>query len=337
VTWQASRKGIDRALTAVGALLLIYLLRRVGFAVLWVNLTGFGPWFLVTGAIAGGWLLLQAIAWWVIQKQLCQRVALSELWRAKIISDGFNMVLPSASAGGDAMRAFLIRARVPLADGIPAVVFDKTIEFAASVVFLAPVLLLGLLTIRLPAALVILSGISLVGAIVGVVLLVTAQKKGIFTVLLRMSRLVPGTRDAILRRQEPLLAMDANFRVLHAGGASAALVPLALHVLARLVGGLEVIVAMAVLGAPVTGIEALFICAVVTVGNTIFFLLPGQWGVTESVHVLVVQSLGYPPAIGLSLSLIRRIRRLAFVGLALALHAVQGRSLALTVEANGSH
>ena len=74
---------------------------------------------------------------------------------------------------------------------------------------------------------------------------------------------------------------------------------------------LEVLVVMAVLGAPVTVVEALFICAVVTVGNTVFFLLPGQWGVAESVHVLVVQSLGYPPAIGLSLALLRRIRRLA--------------------------
>jgi hypothetical protein len=68
-------------------------------------------------------------------------------------------------------------------------------------------------------------------------------------------------------------------------------------------------------------VQALFISTSVTVGNTVFFLLPGQWGVMESVHILVVQSLGYPPAVGLSLAIIRRIRRLVIVGVALMLFA----------------
>jgi hypothetical protein len=334
--WQAPRKAIELLLTAVGVLLLLYLVRRLGAAALWANLSGFGPWFLVTCALALGWLLLQATAWWVIQKTFFRRVALSTLLRVRIISDGFNLILPSASMGGDAMRAFLLKGRERLTDGIPAVLFDKTIEFAASVLFLAAALLLGLLAIRLPTALTVASAVSLVVTTTGIALLVAAQRRGIAGLLLKVSRLVPGLRDAILRRHEPLLAMDANLRLLYTGGGRKALVPLALHVLARFAGGLEVVVVMAVLGAPVTYIQAIFICAVVTLGNTVFFLLPGQWGVMESVHVVVVQSLGYPPAIGLSLSVIRRIRRLAFVGLALALFAARGRPVSQAVEANGT-
>jgi uncharacterized membrane protein YbhN (UPF0104 family) len=83
---------------------------------------------------------------------------------------------------------------------------------------------------------------------------------------------------------------------------------------------------MAVLGAPVDFIQALFIATIVTSANTAFFLFPGQWGVTESVHVLVLQSMGYPAAVGLSLGLIRRIRKLMFVGLALVLLQLTKRS-----------
>jgi hypothetical protein len=87
----------------------------------------------------------------------------------------------------------------------------------------------------------------------------------------------------------------------------------------------EFMVVMAVLGAPINLVQALFICTIVTVGNTVFFLLPGQWGVMESVHILVVQSLGYPPAVGLSLSIIRRLRRLVLVGVGMILFAARKR------------
>ena len=333
----ATRKWIEIALTAAGALLLVHLVRRVGLDVLWTDIANFGPWFLVTGAVAGGWLWLQAAAWWLVQTRVCPDARLLPLWRAKIISDGLNFVLPSAGVGGDAMRPFLAQAHVPLSQGIPAVVVDKTIEFAASVVFLAPVLLLGLLTIPLPKAIAVAAVISLVTTAIGIGLLIAALRNGMTGLLLGAARLVPGVRGAIARRQQWLATMDGNFVRLRAAGARATLVPLALHVLARIAGALEVLVAMAVLGAPVTLVQALFICAVVTVGNTVFFLLPGQWGVAESVHVVVVQSLGYPPAIGLSLAVLRRLRRLLFVALALALYAASGRQPAPAAEAHAIH
>jgi uncharacterized membrane protein YbhN (UPF0104 family) len=89
---------------------------------------------------------------------------------------------------------------------------------------------------------------------------------------------------------------------------------------------LEVMVILAVLGTPVSYIQALFIATIVTSANTAFFLFPGQWGVTESVHVLVLQSMGYPAAVGLSLGLIRRIRKLMFVGVGLVLLELKKRS-----------
>jgi uncharacterized membrane protein YbhN (UPF0104 family) len=78
---------------------------------------------------------------------------------------------------------------------------------------------------------------------------------------------------------------------------------------------------MAVLKAPVNFIQALFISTVATAGNSAFFLLPGQWGVMEGVFMFVIQSLGYPAAVGLSLSVIKRIRKLLFTGLGLLLFA----------------
>lgn len=326
MTKSGSQKRLGRVLTVVGILLLLYLVHRIGLRTLGRTIVQFGPWYLLTCFIGASGLLCQAGAWWLIMEFFFQRVALLELFGVKIISDGFNLILPSASLGGDAMRAFLIKERVSLSVGVPAVLFDKTIEFVASIVFLGSGLLLGLLSLRLPVALIVPAVISLTITTLGIVLLVVVQKRGVTRNLLRLSAPFPAASRWVLKREGKFLAMDQSLGFLYTRSNYRALLPVIVHVLARCAGVLEVMAILAVLNAPVGFIQALFIATIVTSANTAFFLFPGQWGVTESVHVLVLQSMGYPAAIGLSLGLIRRIRKLMFVGLALVLLELKKRA-----------
>jgi len=325
MTKTGSRKRLGHVLTVVGVLLLLYLVQRIGLRTLWSTIVQFGPWYLLTCLIGAAGLLSQAGAWWLIMKDFFQRVPLLELFRVKIISDGFNLILPSASLGGDAMRAFLIKDRVPLSVGVPAVLFDKTIEFIASVFFLGSGLLLGLLSLRLPVALIVPAVISLAITSVGICLLVLVQKRGVTRSLMRVSAPLPAARRWVVKREEKFEAMDKSLGFLYSRSNYRALFPIAVHILARCVSVLEIVAIMAVLGAPVSYVQALFIATIVTSANTAFFLFPGQWGVQESVHVLVLQSMGFPAAVGLSLGLIRRIRKLMFVGLALVLLELKKR------------
>jgi uncharacterized membrane protein YbhN (UPF0104 family) len=321
VDLRSPRSWIKAGLTAVGILLFLYLIRRIGLRTLEANLARFGPWFLLTSVIAAGWLLCQAGAWWFIQDAFFQRVPFGLLFRIKIISDTFNLILPSASLGGDAMRAFMIKEDVPLRDGIPSVLFDKTIEFIGSLIFLISGLFLGLVSLRLPRTLTISVAISLGLMAAGIIVIVVVQKRGLTLTLMNLGRLFPRAKGWALKHESQFAAMDESFRLLYSRSNTRAVLPIALQILARLIGTLEVMVILAVLKAPVSFIQALFISTVVAAGNFVFFLLPGQWGVMEGVHVIVVQSLGYPAAIGLSLSVIRRIRKLLFAGLGLLLFA----------------
>ena len=327
VSFKESGKWIKAALCAVGLLLFLYLVRRIGLQTLWTNLSRFGPWFLLTCLLAAVWLFFQAGAWYLVQNAFFQRVPLISLFRIKIISDALNMLLPLASLGGDAVRAFLIKKDVPLREGIPGVLFDKTIEFVAATLFLMSGFLLALIFIPLPGTLMIPVIVCLGITIVGVVLLVFFQMQGVYRTLVKLAGFIPKVRGWIQSRESQFLAMDQNLRLLYTCSKAKIGFALGLHILARIAGLVEVMVILAVLKAPVNFVQALFISTVVTAGNSLFFLLPGQWGVMESSHILVVQSLGYPAAIGLSLSIIRRIRKLAFVGLGLIFFASGKRKL----------
>jgi uncharacterized membrane protein YbhN (UPF0104 family) len=325
MTAKAAGKWARAVLTAVGVLIFVYLIHRIGLHTLRSNLVRFGPWFLLTCLIAATWLFSQAVAWWLIQKAFFTRLRLGVLFRIKIISDTFNLILPSASLGGDAMRAFLIRENVPLKDGIPSVLFDKTIEFCGSILFLVGGFLLGLTSLRLPRSLTIPVSISLGMTAIVIILLVLAQKKGLTTTLRRLGRAIPKAQSWIAKREGHIEAMDRNFRLLYTRSNTKAIAPLAIHFLSRFLAAAEVLVIMAVLKAPVSVVQAIFITTVVTAGNTVFFVLPGQWGVTEGLHVLVLQSLGYPAAVGLSLAVVRRIRKLVMASLGLAFFAAEKR------------
>ncbi len=319
-------KGARSLLFAAGVALFFYLIWRIGFDVLLANISRFGAWFLAILGIGASWLFLQTCAWSVIQNAFFKKVPFLSLFRIKVIGDALNVLLPSASLGGEAARAYLLKKAVPLKQGIPSIVFDKTVEFAASTVFLALGLLLGSLFVRLPEGLLAPTVICLAVTTAGVVLLVVFSVRGVCATLARITARLPRVRKWVEAREEHLEALDENLRLLYRKGHLKTASAVGFHFLGRLAGAAEVLIVLRVLDVPAGPVQAVFIYSVIVIINTVFFILPGQWGVTESASMLLLQAMGQPAAIGLSLGVIRRIRKLAFVALAFGLYFVDNKS-----------
>ena len=313
-------------LSGAGVLLIVFLLLKVGVATVLEHLVRFGPWFLVIVGIAFAWLFLQAWAWHIIQAAHFRRVSIGPLFRAKIISDSLNTLLPSASVGGDAARPFLIRRQVPLKEGIPGVLVDKTVEAFATSLFLATGFLLSLLLLRLPSWMNTAAAICLAATAAGIALFIVFQLKGFLWTLGRVSKVFPRVRGFIAKREHHIRELDANLRVVYESLSQRTAAAAVLHYVARLLGVVEVYVILRVLGAGASPLQALFTSTGVTIINTAFFIVPGQFGVMETAHVLVLQSLGFSAALGLSLGVIRRIRKMATAAVGLALYAAHTSS-----------
>ena len=316
--WRPSRLLLGGA----GCLLLAYLIFKIGPGTVLAQLARFGPWFAATAAIAFAWLFVQACAWALVQAAHFRPVPLLRLFRAKIVSDSLNALIPSAGIGGDAARAFLIRRYAPLTEGIPGVLLDKTIEFSSGVLFLATGFLLSLLFVDLPRWMNVAAAICLGGSVAGVVILVLFQRKGVFWTLTRIARFVPGVGRFAVRREDGIRRLDGNLRLAYSDlGARTALAAL-LHLVSRFLGAAEIFVIMRVLGTPATYLQAVFIAAGVSIVNTAFFVVPGHVGVMESAHALILQSLGFGAGLGLGLGVIRRIRKLATMAVGLVLFSL---------------
>ena len=313
-----------RALLSVAGLaLLVFFILKVGPATVLGYIVDFGPWFLVIVGLGFGWIFLQSWAWSLIQAAHFRPIPLGRLFRAKLISDSLNTLIPTANLGGDAIRPFLIKRQVPLEEGIPSVLVDKTAEGFASALFLVSGFLLSLVLLRLPRGLNTAAAICLAATVAGIALFIVIQTKGFLGPLNRIAKVIPRVRRFIAKRESSIRMLDDNLRAVYRCLSARTAAAVALHYAARLVGVAEVYVILKVLGAHASAVQALFTSIGVTIINTVFFLVPGQFGVAESAHALVLQSLGFPAALGLSLGVIRRIRKIATAGVGLALYVAQ--------------
>lgn len=223
------------------------------------------------------------------------------------IREAVNALLPVAQIGGEIVGARVLAARgVTLSLAGASVTVDLTLEVATQIAFT----LLGLgLLIHRPGQEVTAWMIGGAAASAGAVaLFVLAQRMGVFGVvergLIRFSRTagwqglgdVRGLHDAIVS----LYRDPARWC---RGGAH--------HLISWLLGGLEVMLGLHLVGVSVDLRDGIIIESLGQALRTIGFAVPAALGVQEGGYVLVCGLLGISPQAAIELSLLKRIREVA--------------------------
>ncbi|MCX8159838.1 MAG: flippase-like domain-containing protein [Candidatus Saccharicenans sp.] len=318
------------SLTVFGFLLLAILIHRVGPGEVWDNIRQVGYYFILTCFIGLGWLFLQSMAWAIVQSAF-QPIPFWLLLKARIMAEGVTTLVPmSANVGGEAARAIIIRQNCPLREGIPGILFDKTLESFASLVFLTTGLFISVAYLKIPekyktSALIVLGSITVL-----LTVMIILQLKGIHGILRWLARVFPRSRQWFLEKEEILRQFDRNMRTLFRHSRLKLAISFLLHLASRWLGVLEVYVIVRALNWPAPLTRVLFMSVFVVIVNTALFLIPGQWGAAEGASLLAATTVGYPPAVGLSLGLVRRARKVVFALLTIILMLTGKQKLKLS-------
>ncbi|MEI9986863.1 MAG: flippase-like domain-containing protein [Aliidongia sp.] len=289
----------------------------VGLAALITLVVMNGATQIEQGIAAAGW----SIAFVVILH--LPQVAFSSLgWRAvvssarlpsrsvffglRLIREAVNGLLPVAQIGGDLVAARLLTlGGVPLSMAGASVTVDRTLELLTQVAF--TILGVGLLiaspeSTGLPRS-VTVATIAVLGGLAVIFLL--AQRFGVFrlleTSLLRLARKRNWKAlEAVAGLHQSIVGLYKSPRRLLLGGG--------LHFISWLLGGLEVLVGLQVLGVTVDFREALIIESLGQAFRAMGFAVPGGLGVQEGGVILICGLMGIGPQSAIELSLLRRFR-----------------------------
>lgn len=234
------------------------------------------------------------------------------LLAARVAGEAFNLTTPTASMGGEAVKAWLVRPWAPLTEGLPSVIVAKTTITIGQALFVV----VGLVAAHtaLPSDSLIVRGMEwlLVVQVLAVGGFVVVQAGGALrgsTRWLQKLGWLSGSRvesvtqvnDELAhfyRREPRRLALSILF-----------------HFLAWLIGALEPWLILRWIGLPVSLAEATAIEAFSSGIRFAAFLVPGYLGALEAGHVAIFAALGLGAPAGLSFTLIRRVREAAWAGL----------------------
>ena len=249
------------------------------------------------------------------------RVPFRALFSARLAGEAFNLTTPTASVGGEAVKAWLIRHHVPMDDALSSVIVAKTTITVAQGL---------LLVVGLPCAWMLLPRDSPLLNVMLWLLVVEVLAVGGFILVQVGGMLGRGgralSRFAFLERLAGGLGrLDDSLAVFYRREPIRLALSTLFHFLGWIGSALEIWVVLQLLGIEISFTAALLIEAFSTAVRFATFMVPASIGALEGGHVAIFTALGLGGTTGMSFSIVRRIREAAWVGVGfLALAAYRG-------------
>ena len=240
------------------------------------------------------------------------RVPFRALVLTRLAGEAFNMTTPTASIGGEAVKAWFLRPYVALEESLSSIVVAKTTATIAQALFL----LLGIAVAWpiLPADSPLLWGMQwLLGLeVIGVGGFVIVQVVGVLGATGRLLRRLGRLGTDVGSRT--LVPLDRALSSFYRHEPRRLLLSVACHFLGWALGALEAYVILHALGLPVSFATATVIEAFGTGISFATFLVPGHLGALEGGYVAAFAALGLGAPAGLAFGLISRVREAVWTG-----------------------
>jgi putative membrane protein len=247
------------------------------------------------------------------------RVPLWRLTIARLAGEAFNLTTPTGAVGGEVVKAWLIRSRVPLAEAVPSVIVAKTTITIAQGLFLLLGIVLGWHLFASGSSLLIAMELLLIVEVVALSFFVAAQTRGFLARSVRPLRwlgIYAATASGRLQQVDDALA---RFYRTKPGRLALSIL---FHFLAWLLGAIETYLIMTFLGIPVTLLTATVIEALGASIRFATFVIPASLGVLEGGYAALFGVLGLGSSAGLSFTLVRRMRELVWILVGLVVFGV---------------
>jgi len=245
--------------------------------------------------------------------------SLLTLMKVRIAGQAVSATTPTGTLGGDAVKAWMLRDRVPTRESLVSLIVVKTTMVASQGLFLALGVAVARRSLSLDTPLVRAMEWLLVLEALAVIGFLAVQMMGVVgggERILRRVGLRTGQRVGAAAED-----IDRGLVTFYRGRPGRCLLSIGSNLAGWFASAAETWLVLRFLGAPVSVPTALVIEAFGTGVRFATFFVPAQIGVAEGGTVAACVALGLSAATGLSLSLVRRVREAAWTGVGLLLLA----------------
>jgi putative ABC transport system permease protein len=293
----------------LGLGLLFYVINRVGVQPLFDALLRIGFGFFVVLGLSGLRHVLRTISMRAAVPAEHRRITFRHAFAARLGGEAISFLTFTGPLLGEATKVALLRKRVPLTYGVPALVVDNLIYNHSVVFFVLSGAVVMLLRYPLPPGVYVVLLIIAAVAASGILIAAIAAKRRVMLLTWIIDRLgeLRLSPKVILKRRHHIYHLEQKVYDFYKHHPGAFFLMIACNLLAHAASVAEVFLALKMLGFQPQVAQAYFIESLTKVINFVFAFVPGTIGVYEGgTEVILQKGLGFTPAAGLALALVRK-------------------------------
>jgi len=293
----------------LGLGLLVYVINRVGVQPLFDALLRIGFGFFVIVGLSGLRHVLRTIAMRAAVPAEHRRITFRQAFAARLGGEAISFLTFTGPLLGEATKVALLRKRIPLTYGVPALVVDNLIYNLSVVFFILSGAVVMLVKYPLPPQVNIVLLIIAAVAALGIVIAIVAAKRRVMLLTWIVDRLAQLrlSPKVILKRRQHIYHLELKVYDFYKHHPAAFFAMVGCNLLAHVSSVAEVFLALKMLGFETGVAQAYIIESLTKVINAVFAFVPGTIGVYEGgTEVILQKGLGFTPAAGLALALVRK-------------------------------
>jgi putative ABC transport system permease protein len=303
----------------LGLGLLVFVIKKVGLQPLFDALIRIGFGFFFVLAISGMRHVLRTIAMSAAVPAEHRRFNFFQAFAARLGGEAISFLTFTGPLLGEATKVALLRRRVPLTYGVPALVVDNLLYNLSVVFFILSGACVMLFTYHLPPLVSdTLIAIAVMAAL-GILAAGLAARRRIMLltwVIDQMARLRLSPK-VILKRRQHIYHIESKVYDFYKHHPGVFFGMVACNLLAHVSSVLEVYVTLRMLGFTPHVAQAYIIESLTKVINFVFAFVPGTIGVYEGGTEIVLQTLGFVAATGVALALVRKAGTIVWTSIGL--------------------
>lgn len=245
---------------------------------------------------------------------------------ARIAGDATASINALGALAGEPLKALFVRDFIPVKTALAAVVLDRTIHTVANVLLVLTGIFIAFFILQIPFYVIALTFAFFIIMLAFLVAVIIRQRTGIVEYLI--TRLPERLSGKIMNesRWEKVRALDEEIALIFTSRDTTRhfYVSLAMHYFPVLVSGvLEVYLIINFAGVEIPLHHALFVYIFGLFLTSAIFFMPANIGTSEGSFSLALSLLGYSPALGFSVGIIRRLRSFVWsaIGMLILMYA----------------
>src|SRR2546421_4637373 len=303
----------------LGLALLIYVIRRVGVQPIFDALLKIGFGFFILLAISGSRHVIRTLAMRAAIDPLHRRFSFKHALAVRLGGEAVSFLTFTGPLLGEATKVALLRRRVPLVHGVSALVVDNILYNLSVVVFVLGGAIVMLLSFDLPPLIrYSLFGIA-AGAALGLLLTIWAASRRVMVLTWVIDTLGRfGIHPKFLTsRRDHIWDLETHVYDFYSHRPGAFFAMCGFNLLTHATSVIEVYVTLRMLGYTPFVHAALVIESLTKIINFVFGFVPATIGVYEAGNEIILQTLGFAAATGVTLGLVRKAGTLVWTGIGL--------------------